>query len=419
MPLMVTSDFNVAMLKWGLRRGRHMRMLVLAMLLSAMFAPTVLADVDWEDDGYLATIGSLRLDKGDEFGCYGMPHLSWKADPGAVALECREYIEERIEASFWGSKPISTYTPDNLNATQHNTIAQQGFRVHGDETSQSSSAWHSASDLPNNELDWHNLGRRGGSLEKGIADVSSVESELDAGGLVNMYWIGRIHDATVRHDQDVIDMLAKRDDVWFTTWGEAYSYWAMETCGSLNHSIENGLLEIKSIDSTSCRSLYNAWNIPLTWVIDIGNAQILDSDMKELDSDDRNTKQGWRQDGKTILLSILAGNEVSFDLDSDNYEILGTTQFFNNKSAAFTVAGHSTTDLQRWSQRFDDYDFLKFTWLVSPRELDDGLKWLPYVGVGVLLASVSGIWLVLKKDALEHSKAEDLMPVVNGGDDDE
>ena len=419
MPLMVTSDFNVAMLKWGLRRGRHMRMLVLAMLLSAMFAPTVLADVDWEDDGYLATIGSLRLDKGDEFGCYGMPHLSWKADPGAVALECREYIEERIEASFWGSKPISTYTPDNLNATQHNTISQQGFRVHGDETSQSSSAWHSASDLPNNELDWHNLGRRGGSLEKGIADVSSVESELDAGGLVNMYWIGRIHDATVRHDQDVIDMLAKRDDVWFTTWGEAYSYWAMETCGSLNHSIENGLLEIKSIDSTSCRSLYNAWNIPLTWVIDIGNAQILDSDMKELDSDDRNTKQGWRQDGKTILLSILAGNEVSFDLDSDNYEILGTTQFFNNKSAAFTVAGHSTTDLQRWSQRFDDYDFLKFTWLVSPRELDDGLKWLPYVGVGVLLASVSGIWLVLKKDALEHSKAEDLMPVVNGGDDDE
>ena len=419
MPLMVTSDFNVAMLKWGLRRGRHMRMLVLAMLLSAMFAPTVLADVDWEDDGYLATIGSLRLDKGDEFGCYGMPHLSWKADPGAVALECREYIEERIEASFWGSKPISTYTPDNLNATQHNTIAQQGFRVHGDETSQSSSAWHSASDLPNNELDWHNLGRRGGSLEKGIADVSSVESELDAGGLVNMYWIGRIHDATVRHDQDVIDMLAKRDDVWFTTWGEAYSYWAMETCGSLNHSIENGLLEIKSIDSTSCRSLYNAWNIPLTWVIDIGNAQILDSDMKELDSDDRNTKQGWRQDGKTILLSILAGNEVSFDLDSDNYEILGTTQFFNNKSAAFTVAGHSTTDLQRWSQRFDDYDFLKFTWLVSPRELDDGLKWLPYVGVGVLLASVSGIWLVLKKDALEHSKAEDLMPIVNGGDDDE
>ena len=33
--------------------------------------------------------------------------------------------------------------------------------------------------------------------------------------------------------------------------------------------------------------------------------------------------------------------------------------------------------------------------------------------------SVSGIWLVLKKDALQYSKAEDLMPVADGGDDDE
>ena len=28
-----------------------------------------------------------RLEKGDEFKCYGMPNLAWKADPGAVALE--------------------------------------------------------------------------------------------------------------------------------------------------------------------------------------------------------------------------------------------------------------------------------------------------------------------------------------------
>ena len=62
---------------------------------------------------------------------------------------------------------------------------------------------------------------------------------------------------------------------------------------------------------------------------------------------------------------------------------------------------------------------MKFTWLVSPRELDDGLEWLPYAGVGVLLVSVSGIWLVLKKDAIEHSRAEDFIDVVAGGDDDE
>ena len=34
----------------------------------------------------VATIGKERLEKGDEFGCYGMPNLEWKADPGAVAL---------------------------------------------------------------------------------------------------------------------------------------------------------------------------------------------------------------------------------------------------------------------------------------------------------------------------------------------
>ena len=55
----------------------------------------------------------------------------------------------------------------------------------------------------------------------------------------------------------------------------------------------------------------------------------------------------------------------------------------------------------------------------SPRGLEEGLEWLPYAGIGVLVASVSGIWLLLKKDALAYSKAEELMPVVDGGDDDE
>ena len=79
-----------------------MRLMVLAMLLSATLAQPVLADVQWEEDGWLATIGLEHLESGDEFGCYGMPHLDWKADPGAVSKECREYIEPRIDASQWG-----------------------------------------------------------------------------------------------------------------------------------------------------------------------------------------------------------------------------------------------------------------------------------------------------------------------------
>ncbi len=397
-----------------------MRMVVLAMLLSAMFAPTVLADVEWEEDGWLATIGSERLEKGDEFGCYGMPNLSWKADPGAVALECREYINHRIDASRWSSNPISTFTPGDLTAAQHTVIANQGFNIHGDNTGQSATAWHSSENEPEMEYDWYDLGRRGGSLEKGIGDVSSLESELDKGGLVNMYWIGRIHDATVRHDGEIIDMLSQRDDVWFTTWGEAYSYWTVERCNSFNHSMENSVLHFEYIDSVACRASANAWNVPVTWIADISDADVLDSNLGQLNADESTAKEGWRQEGSILYISVLAGNEVEFNLTQEvEYDILGRTQFFNNKSAALTIAGHSTTDLFLWSKRFDDHDFLKFTWLISPRGIDEDLAWLPYAGLGVLIASVSGIWLLLKKDALDYSRAEELMPVVIGGDDDE
>ena len=179
-------------------------------------------------------------------------------------------------------------------------------------------------------------------------------------------------------------------------------------------------MHFESVDSTACSSAYKAWNVPLTWIVDVGNAQVLDSSLDELDVDESNTNEGWRQEGSTLFISVITGNEVTFNLsDDDYYEVLGKTQFFNNKTTALTVAGHATTDLFLWSKRFDDHDFLKFTWLLTPREIESGLEWLPYAGLGVLLLSVSGIWLVLKKDALEHSKAEDLMPVADGGDDDE
>ena len=397
-----------------------MRMLVLAMLLSATLAPSVLADVKWEEDGWLATIGLEHLDNGDEFGCYGMPNLEWKADPGAVALECRNYIEDRIDASKWGAQPLSTYTPSDLTAAQHTVIANQGFTIHGDNTGQSSTAWYSSENVPESEYDWYDLGRRGGSLEKEIADVDALSAELDAGGLVNMYWIGRIHDATVRHDGDVLDMLSQRNDVWFTTWGEAYSYWSVHRCYEFDHQMNGSTLHFEHIDTIACRSSTNAWNVPVTWIADISGSNVTGSNLIEISTEESNTMEGWRQEGDILYFSVLMGHEIHFNLTEDvDYDILGRTQFFNNKSAALTVAGHSTTDLFLWSKRFDDNQFLRFTWLISPRSLDEGIPWLPYAGVGVLLASVSGIWLLLKKDSLDYSRAEELMPVVAGGDDDE
>jgi len=398
-----------------------MRLMVLVMLLSATLAQPVLADVQWEEDGWLATIGVEHLESGDEFGCYGMPNLEWEADPGAMSLECRDYIEKRIDASKWGVNPISTYTPSGLTAAQHTTIANQGFMIHGDETDQSATAWHSSDDVPLQTYDWYDLGRRGGSLEKEIADVDLLSSELDAGGLVNMYWIGRIHDATVRHDAEVLEMLEERDDVWFTTWGEAYSYWAVERCYEFDTQLVNTTMQFEHLDAPACLSLTpNAWNVPITWIIEIKNGTITESNLPEMSVEESNAREGWRMEGGILYLSVLRGESVTLESSGDiEYDILGRTQFFNNKSAALTIAGHSTTDLFLWSKRFDDSDNLRFTWLLSPRGVEEGNSFLPAIGLVILVTSVSGIWLLLKKDAIAHSKAEALMDVSAGGDDDE
>ena len=58
------------MLKCGLLEHLHMRLVVAVMLLTATFAPVVLADVKWEEDGWLATIGLEHLQDGDSRNAY-------------------------------------------------------------------------------------------------------------------------------------------------------------------------------------------------------------------------------------------------------------------------------------------------------------------------------------------------------------
>ena len=108
---------------------------------------------------------------------------------------------------------------------------------------------------------------------------------------------------------------------------------------------------------------------------------------------------------------------ISFN-DSIDYEVMGPTQFFNNKSAALTIAGHSTSDLFLWSERFDDRSNLVFTWLLTPKSVDDNSAWLPYAGLLVLITTISGIFLVLRREAKQALTAEDLMPTSASGEDD-
>ena len=93
------------------RMQRVLALLLLAVLVLPATAPLAAAQA-WEEDGWLETSMAVeRIEAGDEFGCYGMPGLSWANDPGAVATACRDYLTARTPASIWGEAPMSLYTP--------------------------------------------------------------------------------------------------------------------------------------------------------------------------------------------------------------------------------------------------------------------------------------------------------------------
>ena len=398
-------------------RGTMMLPAFLSLLIvSVLVHPVALAQSAWEEDGWLRTsFGQERLDAGDEFGCYGVPGLSWINDPGAVAQSCKTYIEDRINASKWGESPLSSYTPDTLTMADHGKVASQGFVVHGDQTGLEESAWHDNTDVPTDPWDWYNLGRRGGSLEKGIASLETVQAEVESGGLVNLYWIGRVNDATVRHDRDVLAYLDETPDIWLTTWGEAWSSWSGKRCYEHDRDVAEidgrTVLTFESLETDACRSVSNdlPWNIPLTWLIDVEGVEVLD--VVSVNSNlslpsiegEKNTQQGWwQQNDGTLVLSIVNGHPVNITLngsDVDN-DVLKQAEFFNNHTAAVTVAGHQTTDLFKWAKRFVDDTSVRFTWLVQPRVADDVDAWIPYAVVGVGVLSVFIMLGVLGREGL-------------------
>ena len=398
-------------------RGTMMLPAFLSLLIvSVLVHPVALAQSAWEEDGWLRTsFGQERLDAGDEFGCYGVPGLSWINDPGAVAQACKTYIEDRINASKWGESPLSSYTPDTLTMADHGKVASQGFVVHGDQTGLEESAWHDNTDVPTDPWDWYNLGRRGGSLEKGIASLETVQAEVESGGLVNLYWIGRVNDATVRHDRDVLAYLDETPDIWLTTWGEAWSSWSGKRCYEHDRDVAEidgrTVLTFESLETEACRSVSNdlPWNIPLTWLIDVEGVKVLD--VASVNSNlslpsiegEKNTQQGWwQQNDGTLVLSIVNGHPVNITLngsDVDN-DVLKQAEFFNNHTAAVTVAGHQTTDLFKWAKRFVDDTSVRFTWLVQPRVADDVDAWIPYAVVGVGVLSVFIMLGVLGREGL-------------------
>ena len=385
---------------------------VLLCLLSSTFSPVAMAEVGWDEDGWLRTaLSQERLDNGDEFGCYGMPHLSWKADPGAVALECQNYITERVEASHWGANPISTFTPPGLTMSQHTTIAGQGFPIHGDMNGLTSTAWHSAEDAPVDDWDWFNLGRRGGSLEQIIGSKEQVQTAVEEGGLVNLYWVGRANDATIRHDRDIASYLDLEAQAWMTTWGEAWSYWTVHDCYEIAHSstvVDNQtLIQFESLLTEQCTAVAPfAWNVPMTWIFDVGSESVADvrdenGSLMSLEGV-KKTSEGYTQaDSEYLHLSVVRGHNVTLAVNgSIDYDVVGRSQFWNNYSTAVTIAAHDTTDLFKWSKRFTEDSNLVFTWLVQPRDGLGEAPWLAYLAVAVAVSTITGMLYILKREGL-------------------
>ena len=384
---------------------------ILLSLLGLIFSPSVIANSNWDEDGWLNTsLATERLNNGDEFGCYDIPGLSWKSDPGAVAGECREYIEKRVDASLWGKNPVSTFTPNSLTMAQHQIISQQGFVVHGDDNSLSYTAWHNSTDIPADLWDWYNIGRRGGSLEQVVGSADTVKDAVEEGGLVNLYWIGRVNEATIRHDSEIEDYISDDADAWLTTWGQAWSYWVKEKCYQFDHSVsevdDNYVISFKSLDTEQCGELFpERWNIPITWMLDIKKPSVIsissdDVPLQDI-TDSRHTEEGYTQsqDGY-LLLSIKDEREVNITVTNSTYDVVGIAEFWNNHSAAITIAAHETTDLFKWSKRFADQDDLVFTWLLQPRPLDAEATWIPYVAFAIGSGVILSMLLVLKREGL-------------------
>ena len=380
------------------------------MILCLVFTPASLAEENWDEDGWLNTnLVQERLNNGDEFGCYGIPGLSWQADPGAVAAECRNYIQQRTVANEWGENPISTYAPNGLTMSQHQIISQQGFVIHGDVNGLDYTAWHNSTDQPTDLWDWFNLGRRGGSLEQIIGSVDDVKAAVEEGGLVNMYWIGRVNEATIRHDSDIEDYIANEADAWLTTWGQAWSYWTKSRCYEFDHSISpedgNYVISFESLIKEQCTELFpERWNVPVTWMIDLGQAELISVESHGESLEDiankRHTQEGYSKAGNQYLhLSVIDGRSVNITVESEYYDIMGISQFWNNHTSAITIAAHETTDLFKWSKRFVDQDNLVFTWLVEPRAVDSA-DWLPYAALGVGAVAILSMLVILKREGL-------------------
>ena len=143
---------------------------------------------------------------------------------GAVADWCRTYLSDRVDASRWGTAPLSVCTPSTLDLEAHERIDTVGFPVHGPETGLNRTVWHTASNGPTTAEAWWDLGERGVMWNRASRTSLKCNRRLPLAALVNLRWQG-VFDGTSARDDGEVHAWLDAQTAWFTTWGEAWSYW--------------------------------------------------------------------------------------------------------------------------------------------------------------------------------------------------
>ena len=377
---------------------------MLGVLLLPLALPSAVA---WRADGWLSqdVVGGDRLAKGDEFGCHGIPGKDVHTDISVIS-ECKEYLTSQIDASKWGSEPLSFGLPDGVIEFETiDALRGANFLLVGANELQSPIS----TPLENIEGAPEIIEQSGGSLEKNIASIDSIIAGINEHGYANLYWEAQIEDLNVRKDRDVLDWIESQD-FWFTTWGEFYS---SSHIGGLSSGSAGDDVPPNSLTVIGSAPPEGGWSVPGTTNITVTGANIINvervdqSPYPTLDSSDRHLQVGHRIiENQTVFLTIPEGVEVRITFDKDPDEIWFMTGFYNGLTP-FMVTGHHTTDLFEWSSPFQDSS-LRFTWLIEPQP-DVEPSWiLPLIAVLVVLAVPVAVSNTLKHDReMNHSLEEE------------
>ena len=380
---------------------------MLGVLLLPLAMPGAVA---WRADGWLSqdVVGGERLRLGDEFGCHGMPGKDLNTDISVIS-ECKDYLTSQINASKWGSEPLSFGLPEGvIEFETMEALRESNFLI------VSGNELQSPSNIPLENLTESPeiIEQSGGSLEKNIASADDIHAGIDEHGYANLYWEAQLEDLNVRRDKDVLSWIESQD-FWFTTWGEFYSAGVepadpgpSQTQTDPSQPLADGLFLIGAAPPSG------GWSVPGTTNVTVNGANITlvervdQNPIPVLDPSDHHLQVGYRIiENQTVSLTIPEGVEVRISFDQHPEDIVIRGDYFNGLTP-FMVTGHHTTDLFEWSSPFQDSP-LRFTWLIEPQP-DVEPSWiLPMLAVLTILAAPVAVRYTLNHDREMHHSAEE------------